>query len=57
MNGRVWINSKESRHVIAAVRCIGRVDPEGEDLDEKVDPEGEDLDEKSVNVFLDTLDI
>jgi len=46
MNGRVWINSKEPRHVIAAVRCIERVDPEGENLDEKL-----------VNVFLDTLDI
>lgn len=46
MNGRVWINSKEPRHVIAAVRCI-----------EQVDPEGENLDEKSVSVFLGTLDI
>ena len=40
------MNSKESRHVIAAVRCI-----------ERVDPEGGNLDEKSVSAFLDTLDI
>jgi len=46
MNGRVWIKSKELRHVIAAVRCIRQVDPEGENLDEK-----------SVKAFLDTLDI
>ena len=46
MNGRVWVNSKEPRHVIAAVRCI-----------ERVDPEGENLGEKSVNLFLDELDI
>ncbi|KAF9651331.1 hypothetical protein BDM02DRAFT_3139280 [Thelephora ganbajun] len=46
MNGRVWVNSKELRHVIAAVRCIERVDPEGENLDEKL-----------VNAFLDTFDI
>ena len=46
MNGRVWVGSKEPRHVIAAVRCI-----------ERVDPEGGNLDEKSVNEFLDTLDI
>jgi len=31
-NGRVWIKSKELKHVIAAVRCIEQVDPEGENL-------------------------
>jgi len=46
MNGRVWIKSVEPKHVIAAVRCI-----------ERVDPEGENLDAKSVSAFLDTLDI
>jgi len=30
MNGRVWVRSKEPKHVIVAVRCIERVDPEGE---------------------------
>jgi len=42
----MWIKSVEPKHVIAAVRCI-----------ERVDPEGENLDAKSVNAFLDTLDI
>ena len=42
----MWVKSKEPKHVIAAVRCI-----------ERVDPEGEDLDEKSITAFLDTLDI
>jgi len=46
MNGRVWVGSRELRHVVAAVRCI-----------ERVDPEGMNLDEKSVKGFLDTLDI
>jgi len=46
MNGRVWINSEEPKHVIVAVRCI-----------ERADPEGGSLDEKSVSVFLDTLDV
>jgi len=32
MNGRVWVKSKEPKHVIATVRCIERVDPEGENL-------------------------
>jgi exosome complex component RRP40 len=46
MNGRVWVKSKEPKHIIAAVRCL-----------ERVDPEGENLDKKSISTFLDMLDI
>ena len=46
MNGRVWINSKETRHTIAISRCI-----------EAADPDGEGMGEAEIKKFLGTLDI
>jgi len=46
LNGRIWINTQEPRHIIAASRCI-----------EAVDPEGGGMDEGNVKKFLGTLDI
>ncbi len=46
MNGRVWVNSKEPKHVIAIVRAI-----------EAADPDGGGMDELQVKKFLGTLDI
>jgi len=33
MNGRVWINAKEVKQIIAISRCIEAVDPDGSGLD------------------------
>ncbi|KAK0201878.1 exosome complex exonuclease RRP40 [Desarmillaria ectypa] len=46
MNGRVWINSKETRHTIAINRCI-----------EAADPDGEGMEESEIKKFLGALDI
>ncbi|KAI0087831.1 exosome complex exonuclease RRP40 [Irpex rosettiformis] len=46
VNGRVWVNSKEPKHVIAIVRCI-----------EAADPDGSNMDALQVKKFLGTLDI
>ena len=46
LNGRIWINAKETRHIIAASRCI-----------EAVDPDGGGMDEAAVKKLLQTLDI
>lgn len=46
LNGRVWITTKEPRHVIAVSRCI-----------EAVDPDGGGMDEPAVKKFLNTLDV
>jgi len=46
MNGRVWINAKDVKQVIAVIRCI-----------EVADPEGGDSDESSIKKFLNTLDL
>ncbi|KAJ3557130.1 hypothetical protein NM688_g1635 [Phlebia brevispora] len=46
VNGRVWLNSQDPRHVIAAARCI-----------EKLDPAGENVGEEGLKHFLATLDI
>ncbi|EMD39565.1 hypothetical protein CERSUDRAFT_111881 [Gelatoporia subvermispora B] len=46
VNGRVWINSKEPRHIIAASRCI-----------EAVDPDGGGMDEAGVKKFLSSMDV
>ena len=46
LNGRVWITTKEHRHVIAVSRCI-----------EAVDPDGGGMDEPAVKKFLNTLDV
>ncbi|PCH40229.1 hypothetical protein WOLCODRAFT_68769 [Wolfiporia cocos MD-104 SS10] len=46
LNGRVWINAKEARHIIAVSRCI-----------EAVDPDGGSMDEAGIKKFLGTLDI
>lgn len=46
LNGRVWVNAKEIKQVIAIVRCI-----------EAVDPDGGGLDAKGVKTLLDTLDV
>ncbi|GBE85065.1 hypothetical protein SCP_0702510 [Sparassis crispa] len=45
LNGRVWINANETRHIIAAARCI-----------EAVDPDGGGMDEAHVKKFISTLD-
>ena len=46
LNGRVWVNAKEIKQVIAIARCI-----------EAVDPDGGGLDAKGVKMLLDTLDV
>ena len=46
VNGRVWVDSKDPRHIIAVARCI-----------EKAEPDGENLDEAGIKAFLTTLDI
>ncbi|KAI0074560.1 hypothetical protein K474DRAFT_1685699 [Panus rudis PR-1116 ss-1] len=46
MKGRIWVNAKDPRHIIAISRCI-----------EAVDPDGSGLDEIGVKKFLSTLDI
>lgn len=46
LNGRVWVNSKEPKHIIAIARCI-----------EAVDPDSGGLDELGVKKFLNTLDL
>ncbi|KAI0688894.1 exosome complex exonuclease RRP40 [Earliella scabrosa] len=46
MNGRVWVNAKEPRHIIAISRCI-----------EAADPDGGGMDEASLKKFLVTLDV
>ncbi|KAG6854120.1 hypothetical protein C0991_010284 [Blastosporella zonata] len=46
MNGRVWVNAKEPKQIIAISRCI-----------EAVDPDGGRLDEAGVKVLLGALDI
>ncbi|KAF9488398.1 hypothetical protein BDN71DRAFT_1477935 [Pleurotus eryngii] len=46
MNGRIWVNTKEMKHTIAATRCI-----------EAVDPDGGGMDERGVKEFLNALDI
>ncbi|THV03899.1 hypothetical protein K435DRAFT_715223 [Dendrothele bispora CBS 962.96] len=33
LNGRVWVNSKEAKHVIAVMRAIEAADPDGDSLD------------------------
>jgi exosome complex component RRP40 len=33
VNGRVWIDAKDTRHTIAVVRCIQQVDPDGGGMD------------------------
>ncbi len=46
LNGRLWISTKEPKHIIAAIRCI-----------EAVDPDGDGMDEIELKRFLGTLDI
>ena len=46
LNGRVWVNAKEIKQVIAIARCI-----------EAVDPDGGGFDAKGVKTLLDTLDV
>ena len=46
MNGRVWVSAKDPRQVIAIVRCI-----------EAVDPDGGGMDEAAVKKFLNALDL
>lgn len=46
LNGRVWINAKEARHIITVSRCIDAVDPDGGGMDET-----------NIKKFLGTLDI
>ncbi|OBZ71737.1 Exosome complex component rrp40 [Grifola frondosa] len=46
LNGRVWINAEEAKHIIAVSRCI-----------EAVDPDGGGMDEAGVKKFLNTLDV
>jgi len=46
MNGRVWVNAKEPKLIIAIARCI-----------EVVDPDGGGMDLKALKTFLGTLDI
>ncbi|CAL1712870.1 unnamed protein product [Somion occarium] len=46
LNGRVWVNAKDTRHIIAISRCI-----------EAVDPDGGGLDESGVKKLLGTMDI
>ena len=46
MNGRVWINSSEAKHIIAVARCI-----------EGVDPDGGGMSETAVRLFLKNSDL
>lgn len=46
MNGRVWVNAKEARHIVAIARSI-----------EAVDPDGGWMTQEDVKMFLDTLDL
>ncbi|KAH9941059.1 exosome complex exonuclease RRP40 [Amylocystis lapponica] len=46
LNGKIWITTKEARHVIAASRCV-----------EAVDPDGGGMTEVGVKKFLSTMDI
>jgi len=46
MNGRVWVNAKEAKQIIAISRCI-----------EVADPDGGSMDEAGVKSFLNTLDL
>ena len=46
LNGRVWVNSKDAKHIIAVSRCI-----------EAVDPDGGGMGEAELKRFLGTLDI
>lgn len=46
LNGRVWVNSKEAKHIIAVSRCI-----------EAVDPDGRGMGEAELKKFLGTLDV
>lgn len=45
LNGRVWVNSKDAKHIIAITRCV-----------EVVDPDGGGMDQLGVKKFLNTLD-
>jgi len=45
LNGRVWVNSKEAKHIIAITRAI-----------EAADPDGDSLDASGVNTLLNDLD-
>ena len=46
MNGRVWVTSPDPRHIIAIIRCI-----------EAVDPDGGGMDEIALKKFLSSLDV
>jgi len=46
LNGRVWVNAKEIKHIISITRCI-----------EVADPDGGGMDEQGVKKFLGSLDI
>lgn len=46
VNGRVWINAKEPKHIIAIARCI-----------EVADPDGGDGDDTTIKKFIRTLDV
>ncbi|KAH9936163.1 exosome complex exonuclease RRP40 [Fomitopsis serialis] len=46
LNGRVWVNAREARHIIAVSRCI-----------EAADPDGGGMSEAEMKKFLGTLDI
>ncbi|KAF5369332.1 hypothetical protein D9758_002800 [Tetrapyrgos nigripes] len=47
LNGRVWVNSKEAKHIIAISRAIEVADPDGDNMDAKaVKKLVEDLDSK-----------
>jgi exosome complex component RRP40 len=46
VNGRVWVNAKDTREVIGIARCIEAVDPDGD---------GGGMDEAGVVEFLRTL--
>lgn len=46
MNGRVWVNAKEARQIVAIAQCI-----------EAVDPDGGGMTKEEVKTFLDTLDL
>jgi exosome complex component RRP40 len=34
-NGRIWVNAKETKQIIAMTRCIEAVDPDGGGMDEE----------------------
>jgi len=46
MNGRIWVNAKEARQIVAIARCI-----------EAMDPDGGGMNQEDVKKFLDTLDL